>query len=87
MDRRGAGAIVTKISVYIPAYNVGEFLARSIESLQAQTIPPDEILVIDDGSRDNSAEIASAYHGRHADPPSREQRPGSRAQYRHARRA
>lgn len=50
-----------KISVYIPAYNVAEFLSRSIESLLAQSLPPDEILVIDDGSRDRSAEIAAAY--------------------------
>ncbi len=52
---------VPKVSVYIPAYNVGEFLSRSIESLLAQTSPPDEILVIDDGSQDNSAEIAAGY--------------------------
>jgi GT2 family glycosyltransferase len=50
-----------KISVYIPAYNVSEFLSPSIEGLLAQTLPPDEILVIDDGSQDNSAEIASCY--------------------------
>lgn len=54
---------MTKISVYIPAYNVGEFLARSIESLMSQTLAPDEILVVDDGSRDNSAEIAGAFKG------------------------
>jgi len=52
---------VTKISVYIPAYNVAEFLPKSIESLLAQTLPPDEILVVDDGSRDASAEIAARY--------------------------
>jgi glycosyltransferase involved in cell wall biosynthesis len=49
------------ISVYIPAYNVAEFLPQSIESLLAQTLAPDEILVIDDGSRDASAEIAARY--------------------------
>ena len=49
------------ISVYIPAYNVAEFLPKSIESLLAQTLTPDEILVIDDGSRDASAEIAARY--------------------------
>ena len=52
-----------KVSVYIPAHNAGEFLNRSVNSLLAQTLPPDEILVIDDGSRDNSAEIAAAYKG------------------------
>ena len=36
-------------------------MARSIESLLVQTIEPAEILVIDDGSRDKSAEIAASY--------------------------
>jgi glycosyltransferase involved in cell wall biosynthesis len=52
---------VPDISVYIPAYNVARFLPRSIESLLAQTLSPAEILVIDDGSRDNSAELAARY--------------------------
>ena len=49
------------VSVYIPAYNVAEFLPQSIESLLSQTLPPDEILVIDDGSRDTTPEIAARY--------------------------
>ena len=52
---------MAKVSVYIPAYNVAEFLSKSIESLLAQTFPADEILVIDDGSRDASPEIAARY--------------------------
>jgi glycosyltransferase involved in cell wall biosynthesis len=54
---------VPEISVYIPAYNVAKFLPRSIESLLAQTLLPTEILVIDDGSPDDSAEIAGRYPG------------------------
>ena len=50
-----------RITAYTPAYNVSEYLARAIEGLIAQTHPFDEILVIDDGSKDNSAEIASRY--------------------------
>jgi O-antigen biosynthesis protein len=50
-----------KVSVYVPAYNVAEYLAANIEGLLHQTHPFDEILIIDDGSRDNSAEIASGY--------------------------
>ena len=50
-----------RITAYTPAYNVSEYLARTIEGLISQTHPFDEILVIDDGSRDNSAEIASRY--------------------------
>ena len=52
---------MTKITVYIPAYNAAGFLAGAIESLLAQTLPPDQIFVVDDGSRDQSAEIASRY--------------------------
>jgi GT2 family glycosyltransferase len=54
-------AAVAKVSVYVPAYNVGGFLTRAIEALLAQTHAPDEILVIDDGSRDSTAEIAGRY--------------------------
>lgn len=50
-----------KISVYIPAYNAEEFLSRAIEGVLAQTRPVDEILVIDDGSRDATAGIAARY--------------------------
>jgi glycosyltransferase involved in cell wall biosynthesis len=52
-----------KVSVYIPAYNVADYLPRCLDGLLAQTLPPDEILVIDDGSRDRTAEIASCYPG------------------------
>ena len=52
---------MAEISVYIPAYNVAKFLPRSLESLLAQTLKPAEILVIDDGSTDESAAIAGRY--------------------------
>jgi cellulose synthase/poly-beta-1,6-N-acetylglucosamine synthase-like glycosyltransferase len=52
---------VEKISVYIPAYNSAEFLSRVIDGVLAQTLPANEILVIDDGSRDATAEIATSY--------------------------
>ena len=50
-----------RVTVYIPAYNAAEFLPRSIEGVLAQTHPVDEILVIDDGSRDATPEIATRY--------------------------
>lgn len=52
-----------KVSVYVPAYNVAEYLPRCLEGLLAQTLPPDEILVVDDGSQDSSPQIASSYTG------------------------
>jgi glycosyltransferase involved in cell wall biosynthesis len=50
-----------KVSAYIPAYNIAEYLSATIEGLLSQTHPFDEVLVIDDGSKDNSAEIAARY--------------------------
>jgi len=50
-----------KITVYIPAYNAAEFLDRAIDGVLAQKLPATEILVIDDGSRDATAEIAARY--------------------------
>jgi len=50
-----------KLSVYIPCYNAETYVEKSIQSLLGQTRPPDEILVIDDGSTDRTAEIASKF--------------------------
>jgi len=50
-----------KVSLYIPCYNAERYLARTLEGALGQTHPLDEILVIDDGSRDRTGEIASRY--------------------------
>ena len=49
------------ISIIIPVYNHKEFIADAIDSALAQTVKPHEIIVIDDGSTDGSAEITSRY--------------------------
>lgn len=46
-----------KISVIIPVYNCGQFIEQSIHSIQIQTIEEIEIICVDDGSTDHSAEI------------------------------
>jgi glycosyltransferase involved in cell wall biosynthesis len=49
------------ISLYIPAYNVASYIAPVIEGVLRQSLLPQEILIIDDGSTDNTATIASYY--------------------------
>ncbi len=49
------------ISIVTPAYNAEKHLQETIESVQSQTLRDWEILLVDDGSRDRTAEIASRY--------------------------
>jgi len=49
------------ISVVVVSYNSGNFLRENIESLLTQTDPFREIIVVDNGSTDNSREIVSEY--------------------------
>lgn len=49
------------LTVYIPCFNAETYIETSIRCLLGQTRPPDEILVIDDGSTDRSHEIASRF--------------------------
>jgi glycosyltransferase involved in cell wall biosynthesis len=55
---RKASTHIADVSVVIPAYNVAAFLAETLASVFAQTLPPAEIIVVDDGSKDDTAEIA-----------------------------
>jgi GT2 family glycosyltransferase len=50
------------ISVIVPAYNAEATLGRCLAALRDQTQAPDEILVVDDGSTDGSAELARHYN-------------------------
>lgn len=48
------------VSVLIPAHDVAGFLGDALDSLLAQTLPDWEAVVVDDGSRDGTAEVAQA---------------------------
>lgn len=51
-----------RVSVVMPCHNGEPFLDEALRSIAAQTRPPHEVIVVDDGSTDRSAEIA-ARHG------------------------
>ena len=50
-----------RISIIVPAFNQGQYLAQTLDSIFAQTIKPHEVIVINDGSQDETQEIASSY--------------------------
>jgi glycosyltransferase involved in cell wall biosynthesis len=50
-----------KVSVIMPVYNAGEYVATAIESILKQSFGDFELLVVDDGSTDRSAEVVAGY--------------------------
>src|SRR5215831_16825192 len=53
------------ISVIMPCYNAGAYLEEAIDSVLAQTFSDVELIVVDDGSDDGSAEVASGLAEKH----------------------
>lgn len=54
----------SRVSLIIPNYNYGAYLSEAIESALLQSVPPDEILFIDDASDDRSMEVVEHYRDR-----------------------
>lgn len=54
--------MVKEISLYIPCFNAEKTIAQCIAAVLNQTYPPQEIIIVDDGSTDNTALIASGYN-------------------------
>lgn len=50
-----------KVSVIIPNYNYEKFIAATVESVLAQTYENIEIIIVDDGSKDNSLEVLKQF--------------------------
>ena len=50
-----------KVSIIVPVYNVEKYLSKCLDSLVNQTLKDIEIIVVNDGSFDNSQSIIDSY--------------------------
>lgn len=55
----------SNLTVVVPVYNVEKYLSKCIDSILNQTMPVDEIILVDDGSKDKSGLIADDYAKRY----------------------
>ena len=56
---------MSSLSVTLANYNHAQYVAQAIEAIVTQSRPPDEFIIIDDASTDNSFEIISSYASRY----------------------
>lgn len=55
-----------KVSIVVPVYNVAKYLRQCLDSIVSQTLKDIEIIIINDGSTDNSLQIIKEYEGKDA---------------------
>ncbi|MCB9781674.1 MAG: glycosyltransferase [Candidatus Omnitrophica bacterium] len=60
-----------KASVIIPMYNAASDIPNLLEALAAQTVIPEEVILVDDGSTDGSVDTAEEWRGNHPEYPIR----------------
>lgn len=53
-----------KVSVVIPTHNSAKLIGATLDSVFSQTVPPDEILILDDGSKDDTVSLLRSYGDR-----------------------
>jgi glycosyltransferase involved in cell wall biosynthesis len=53
-----------KVSVIVPTFNRAQYLGECLDSLLGQTVPPSEIIVVNDGSTDGTRNVLEGYEGR-----------------------
>ncbi|WP_436516308.1 glycosyltransferase family A protein [Ekhidna sp. To15] len=56
----------SKISVIIPAYNAGKFISKTLNSVFSQSLIPHEVIVVDDGSTDNTSEVIKQFDAKYS---------------------
>lgn len=62
--RPPASPTAPSLTVIIPVHNGGAHLRRALQAVSASTRPADEVIVVDDGSTDQSASMAASFHAR-----------------------
>lgn len=52
---------MSRVSVVVPVYNVEKYLKRCVDSIRSQTLEDMEIILVDDGTPDNSGALCDAW--------------------------
>jgi len=58
------GTVNPLVSIVVPCYNQGNYLRQAVESVLSQDYPRVELIVLDDGSNDDTPEVLASYAGR-----------------------